>query len=364
MMNDYNSIFINHLFAKRKRRKVNHADDIHKVYTNKYKKWIIDYLKDNNYEQAPILIACNTIYKLPDYFRIQKDSFFLGDYALYNYFFDWNYCMGTICNEDIKILLCIKQYIESLYLKKYIDECYLLCLCTSNIEQYKDEQYYKDDTLIYYDRLTNIQEAFVLLHEATHYLIDIGCCSNELIEQANIYDKFYKIHKKNNIITEKSPQKNDQLFVECVCDNRAVKFLIKNNEFNKDIGERECIQQIFFAMYYLYILQFIDMTVSTNIVDKEDFFDSTLWEITYRIGNIYVTLFEMQQDNELKIDVSSLNNIYEGFIETLKNETKSIRKIIKYIDMFMKENNDLMNKIHNTEISDKLSYIKNYLALI
>ena len=101
-------VYIEYLMEQRIMRRTNIMDELHKIYAGKYERWIRQYLISKQILEAPLFIFCNTLYKLPDTFRIRNNSFFIGDYQLYKYLYDWNYEE----HQDILVELCLKQYIE------------------------------------------------------------------------------------------------------------------------------------------------------------------------------------------------------------------------------------------------------------
>ncbi len=130
-MND--SRYIEYILDRRIMRKSKNPDSIHKAYSSKYLNWITEYLNNNQIDEVPMFIICNTLYKLPDTFRIRSNSFFVGDFYLFSYFYNWNYILSDEKYQEFAVNLCIKQYIESCYLNDEIDEAYWLCLTSGGL---------------------------------------------------------------------------------------------------------------------------------------------------------------------------------------------------------------------------------------
>ena len=88
-------VYIEYLMEQRIMRRTNIMDELHKIYAGKYERWIRQYLISKQILEAPLFIFCNTLYKLPDTFRIRNNSFFIGDYCI-------NTCMiGIMKNTRI-----------------------------------------------------------------------------------------------------------------------------------------------------------------------------------------------------------------------------------------------------------------------
>ena len=111
-------------------------------------------------------------------------------------------------------------------------------------------------------------------------------------------------------------------------------------------------------------MKYIDFAVSGNIVDNEYGFNDILWEITYRFGNIYITLAELFSSDNYNMNIENLNSIYEEQVNILQNEMKKVRRIINTIGLFLIENDELMMIVNKTDKKHKREFLKEYLALL
>lgn len=113
-------IYVDNYIRRRIMRKTNNQDLLGEIYASKYAKWIIPFFKKRGVDKVPLLISCNTLYQLPDYFKINANSFFVVDYYLYSYFYDLNYSLSALRRNEFAINLHIKTYIEQAYIKKIL----------------------------------------------------------------------------------------------------------------------------------------------------------------------------------------------------------------------------------------------------
>ena len=283
--------YIEYLLEKRIMKRSKNPKSIHKAYSAKYINWITEYLNENQIYEVPMFIICNTLYKLPDTFRIRNNSFFVGDFYLFNYFYDWNYILSDERNHEFLVNLCIKQYIESCYLNEEIDVAYWLCLTSDGLEDYKKEGMYYDDRVMEFLAVrTDIQEEFAMIHEAGHYLL-------RHIDKEAALEPIREMHDK--IQTPLSDQfgygdsREDLtcLYEECYCDTQAVLYIMSHRDFKGNIGTEECFMLLFKTLLYVYAMRYIDIVCQRSIKITGDYFDYQLWELVYRMGNIYNTLY-------------------------------------------------------------------------
>lgn len=261
-------------------------DELHKIYAGKYERWIRQYLISKQILEAPLFIFCNTLYKLPDTFRIRNNSFFIGDYQLYKYLYDWNYEE----HQDILVELCLKQYIESCYLNDKLDEAYWL------------------------------------------------------------------------LAREKNDDGDKRLFEECYCDAESIKFILDNYISNENIKIEDIFFLLFRTLLYIYILMYIhSMTLEKDETPRK-YYDYQLWELTYRMANMYTVIYEWLLAN-MPEQVNVLKKIYSDYTETFKNKMKKVREVIEKLKDIMQQNDDNMRKLSKRSENEKKQLIKEYLKL-
>lgn len=67
--------YVEDFLEERIMRKTSDPEVIEDMYKKKYSDWIIDYFRGYGVDEAPLLICCNTLYKLPVTIKIQKKLF-------------------------------------------------------------------------------------------------------------------------------------------------------------------------------------------------------------------------------------------------------------------------------------------------
>lgn len=352
-------VYIEYLMEQRIMRRTNIMDELHKIYAGKYERWIRQYLISKQILEAPLFIFCNTLYKLPDTFRIRNNSFFIGDYQLYKYLYDWNYEE----HQDILVELCLKQYIESCYLNDKLDEAYWLCLTCDGLENYKSGDYFEDKTIYYYGERTGIQEEFTLVHEAAHYeyrFIDKEKETKDIREIYRLVPRVRKISEK--LAREKNDDGDKRLFEECYCDAESIKFILDNYISNENIKIEDIFFLLFRTLLYIYILMYIhSMTLEKDETPRK-YYDYQLWELTYRMANMYTVIYEWLLAN-MPEQVNVLKKIYSDYTETFKNKMKKVREVIEKLKDIMQQNDENMRKLSKRSENEKKQLIKEYLKL-
>ncbi len=359
------SRYIEYLLNKRIMRRSKNPDSIRQVYSSKYLNWITEYLNNNQIYEVPMFIICNTLYKLPDTFRIRKNSFFVGDFYLFSYFYDWNCILGNERYQENIVNLCIKQYIESCYLNDEIDEAYWLCLTSDGLEDYKkDGIYYNNEMLLYFDDRTSIQEEFTMIHEAGHYLI-------RFLDREVAFAPIKEMHSKIQIaLCEQSEygaikdKDLENLFEECFCDTQAVLYVMNHYDNQKGIGAEECYMLLFKTLLYTYALRYIDIVCQKSIEMTGDYFDYQLWELVYRIGNIYNTLYTRLINEGAGCEIENLRTTYEKFLYVLQTKMEEVRQVTLYIKESIIENEDKFHEAVRASSTDKEQFIREYLNVL
>lgn len=358
------SRYIEYLLEKRIMKRSKNPKSIHKAYSAKYINWITEYLNDNQIYEVPMFIICNTLYKLPDTFRIRNNSFFVGDFYLFNYFYDWNYILSDERNYEFLINLCIKQYIESCYLNDEIDVAYWLCLTSDGLEDYKKEgKYFDDRTMEFLADRTDIQEEFAMIHEAGHYLLRHMDKEAALEPIREMHDKI-QIPLSDQFGYGDSREDLSDLYEECYCDTQAVLYIMSHRDFKENIGTEECCMLLFKTLLYVYAMRYMDIVCQRSIKIAGDYFDYQLWELVYRMGNIYNTLYARLVEEGAKDAVDILNITYEKFLDVLQEKMKEVRQIVTYIKESIFENENAFYEEIKVESEDKERFIREYLNVL
>lgn len=360
------SKFIEYLLEKRVMRKTENMDNLHNIYASKYAKWIREYLNKKQIDKVPIFLACNTLYKLPDTFKIRENSFFVGDYGLFNYLYDWNYVLSNDNFHQFIVNLCIKQSIESYYLNDEIEITYWLCLHSDGLEEYKTEEYYNREIMTLFVDRTDIQEKFTMLHEAGHYLFRFINREKAIEQIKEIHEEFIKINKMKLPIENKGNNYDldQKLYEECYCDLQAAQYIVQQFNEEESNAKGECYMLLFNTLFYVYILGYINTISLKNGTDCESYFDYQLWELTYRIGNMYIAFYAklLEQENEQEMEL--LNKVYTEFVHMFSGRMKEVREIMSYIKAMINENrHDIENNFDVNDVS-KINFIKEYLNLL
>ena len=354
--------FIEYLLDKRVMRKTNNKEILQNVYASKYKKWIVKYLEKNQIDNVPILLACNTLYKLPDTFKIRKNSFFIGDFALFDYLYDWNYVLSSETYHEFVPNLCLKQCIESYYINGEMDIAYWMCLHFEGLEEYKTGEYYNKEIMTYFVDRTDIQEKFTMIHEAGHYLFRFIDREDEIKEIKEIYEAFSKINETNQFIKNNYDAEKD-LYEECYCDSKAAVYVVQNRDEDA-VAKADYYKLLFDTLFYVYILEYINALCVKNDAGRVHYFDYQLWKLSYRIGNVYSALYAelLNQGNEQEIEI--LKTAYAEFMDTFPEIVKEIREIVFNIKDFLQENRIGIKEIASVNDESKINFIKEYLALL
>lgn len=362
----YDGEYIEYLLDKRIMRRTKNPELLHNIYASKYAKWIKEYLNNNQIEDVPFFLACNTLYKLPDTFRIRNNSFFVGDYYLFDYFYDWNYVLSNCNYHEFVVNLCIKQYIESCFLNDKIDDAYLLCLTSDGLEDFKTESYYNQEVMAYFVNRTDIQEKFTMLHEAGHYLSRFVNKEVEIQQIKEIHDELIKVIKIDYFMGKKERDLDleRKLFEECYCDSQAVLYIVDHFDFDETIFKSEYYTLLLNTLFYIYILMYIDTICLTDDIDTEAYFDYQLWELTYRIGNIYNVLYAKLLEQGSITEIQLLKKVYTEFIHTFSIRMKEIREIVFYIKETLEENKSVIKDAFKVSDADRIQFIKDYLKLL
>lgn len=347
--------YVEDLLEERVMRKTSDPELIEDMYKKKYSNWFINYFRKYGIDDVPLLICCNTLYKLPATIRIQENTFFVGDFSLFEYFYDLNYILSDRSKMEYLVNICIKLYIEACYLQDHIDKAFYLALTSPTLEEYKDTDYNNENTHTLWTNRTEIQEQFVFLHEANHYFLEQLDQKSRLQEYKNFYNYFQeKTEKKLDIF--KGNYKTDNLLVECFCDCEALKYMVNSFDQSNITSLSEFISLIYKVPIYLYILQFINDCVQEGY-NIENGYSYIFYVLSYRMGMLFYVFSKYLPESYRKIN----EKIFNDNVRILKNIMKKVRQIILYINEILNKN---LTDITSIRREEKNSYLEDFLNLL
>ena len=102
---------------------------------------------------------------------------------------------------------------------------------------------------------------------------------------------------------------------------------------------------------------------SLNYKDCMSYFDYQLWELTYRIGNMYIAFYIPLWEQDLKNDIEILNMVYKEFSNSFDERMKEIRKIMLHITNMIKNYGNDIKELSKVSDINKINFIKEYLNL-
>ncbi len=334
MTND--EVFIDYLMGKRVRRRIKNPDELHQIYSKKYAKWIMPFLRKHNVPEAPPLVFCNTLYRFPDYFGYEDRFFFLFDYYLYDYIYDMNFALDEPENNEFLYNLWIKVYIENLFLRGDIDTCYKFCITSLALEDYKTEEKYRNVELMYkIVDLSDIQEAVILLHEATHFLYEKFASeiknSQTYMEISQVLHNYLEKNKYSIPVLKMTGDPTfdrGSLLEECYCDTESVHFVMDKLFDNGEIGKEDLFIQIFRTILSMYFLHFI---MTAHVKDVQLYTDCRMHQLTYRLGNIYATVISYLIKNDKAEYRGILDKVYVQQLQEFVLWSGKIRKFMDFM---------------------------------
>lgn len=355
-------LYLNAIMKQRIMRQTHDSKTLHRIYADKYANWLVPFFKEHDILDIPVLCICNTLYRLPDYFRIEEKSAFIFDYYLYSYIYDLNYVLFKPENNQFMVNLYTKIYIECLYLHKQFDECYWFCENSINIESFKERQDYQNQSTMYQLlEFSDIQEAVILLHEASHFIFE---CYSEKVKESKRYreilDLYYinlKAYGNNGPIFEMINDSNFNIYKfleECYCDSESICFVMNRTLFKNSINNRDLFTQLFRTIISMYFLHF---TMAHGGKYAEIYNDCYMQQLVYRLSNAYSTMLSFLLENEMKDEIKTLKTIYQEQIKEFTECGEQIRQMFKIIEK------ELFKDISYNEV-DKQSFIKEFLKLI
>ena len=345
-------IFVDYYIRSRIMRETNNQDLLGEIYASKYARWIIPFFKKRGVDKVPLLISCNTLYQFPDYFKIKENSFFVVDYYLYSYFYDLNYSLSDKIRNEFSINLHIKTYIEQAYIKKNVDICYSLCKTSATIEDFKKTNDYNDQELsCFLVTLTDLQEEFTFLHEASHFFLDLDSSIIKDKEYQKICYCFNKVYSGLN----------PSFYNECFCDYSAVLFILEKSYFENKLSRTMYFMALFSALIYTYMLRFTMIAQDLKTVDLDSYMDEELKILVLRIGGIYCYIYNFLIQNGITYDIPVLKEAYEKSTQIYMKMGEDLRTIIKTIKASGESH---LKSFEDISKSDKNDFIKLFLNLL
>lgn len=345
-------IFINYYIKKRIMRKTHDTDLLGKIYASKYANWFVPFLKEHGIAESPLLLSCNTLYQLPDFFTIRNRSFFVADYYLHSYFYDFNYALSDIDRNEFGVNLHIKTFIEQAYLKGNIDLSFALCQTSPNLETYKESDDYRDKTLTtFLVEKTDLQETLTFLHEASHFIFS----NNECICSSEDYQEVVEIFNKM------IPNVTAAFLEECYCDYSSISYILEKTYQDTLLSHREYFLTLFLALIYTYALQLTMACQHINISDYSAFMNQEMDMLWLRFGGMQTYIYKFLIKNNCSQDVSDLNDAYQNGIETFKKIGNKVRQILKFTKDAGEQHLEMFKGICNEQ---KKQYIQDFLQLV
>lgn len=344
--------FVNYYMEKRIMRKTHDPDLLGDIYAAKYANWFVPFLKSYGITEAPLLLNCNTLYQLPEFFTIRNRNFFVVDYYLYSYFYDFNYALSDVARNEFTVNLYIKTFIEQAYLRGNVDLSFALCQISQNLEMYKESDDYQDKTLsVFLVEKADLQEALTFLHEATHFLFrnDMGICTGE--DYKEIVDIFSTI----------MPDLTVEFFEECYCDYSSISYILEKTYSGTQLPHKEYFLTLFFVLIYTYTLQFTMTCQSIGLSEYSKYMNREMNMLWLRFGGIQIFIYKFLLKNGHEKDIPNLNFAYHDAIETFKQLGSEIREILE-LTKYEGERNLEMYKDICTE--QKKQYIQDFLHLV
>lgn len=344
--------FINYYMSNRVMRKTHDPNALHQIYATKYEIWIIPFLKQYGVENAPSLLCCNTLHKLPDFFRLQPHSFFISDYYLYSYFYDFNYALSDNKRNDLTINILLKAFIEQAYVSGHIDLSYSLARTSPDVEAYKKTNEYKNHNIATgLVKKTDLQEALTFLHEATHYL-----CKRE---SGTSIDDILNAMSRFRCITILGL--NSKTLEECYCDYRSVTSLLKTTYHLNEWQREQYFEIIFLTLIYIYTFQFSRVAPSITVSEYSSYIDQEMKLLWHRFGGMHAYILDyLLMSNEVG-DIDVLNSSFQKCTDIFKEIGAKTRMIFEYAKCEGEINSHLFENISKGQ---KVDYLKYFLKLL
>jgi len=363
---NFDDTYINYILDNRVMRKTQASDAYEEYFSILYSRWIVRFLKSKNIDQAPLLLLCNTLSKWPDYYGFNDRSFFLIDYYLHDFLYDWNYILHFKSKREYVVNLYIKLYMESAYVNQNYDTLFWLCYSSPGIEEFKNEHYYTNSDRAHLEETCELQLAFAMIHEASHFLISNGDGSleDEAIQTPDINIPFYLENDLDSTHYYLSLSSNQRklLVEECFCDKQAITFILEHRLRDTSIANAQLVELLIQTILYNYIIMYSEACQNIESSNINDYFDSSLWTIIFRIGNAYTTALTYLASQNYGDTIKVFTEHYEMWYKSALRLIEDVRRITKYLKEQVSTDFDT-TIIESTTLNERISYIKQYLLI-
>ena len=364
---NFDDTYINYLLENRVMRKTQTPDAYEEYFSILYSRWIVTFLNYKNIQNVPLLLLCNTLSKWPDYFGFINRNFFLMDYYLHDFLYDWNYVLHFGFKREYVVNLYIKLYTESAYINHNYDICYWLCYSSPGIEEFKDEHYYTNSDKAQLEETCQLQLAFAMIHEASHFLILNGKVPN-INKESQIKDFSVPAFLNNDLDPSRyySSMSSDQqtlLIEECFCDEQAIDFILEHKLHVSLLTNTQLFELLFQSILFNYIIAYSEVcqNIDANCIDG--YFENSLWTIIYRIGNAYTAVLSFLADHNQGSLINEFVKHYEDeWYESALELIRDVRRITKYLKEQINADFD-SNILNSTTPIERIDYIKSYLLI-
>ena len=327
------------------------SDTLHQIYASKYAKWIVPFLNKHLITDVPLLLCCNTLYQLPDFFTLGENSFFVSDFYLYSYFYDLNYSLSDKTREEYAVNLFIKTFIETLFLDDKINLCYSLTQTTLGIESYKEASDYNDLlTMKLLAEETDFQEAFTLLHEAAHFLYNKNKSeANKLMGEI----RSFRFLKPLDL--------NSKIIKELYCDYKSITYILRTTYQKINWSKNEYFKTLFLTLIFSYTLQFTRKSTKIDISEFTSYMDQEMKLFWIRFGFMHSCIADYLDLSENRNDIVLLDSTYHECNNLFTEIGHNIRNVLKYTKNEGENNLYLFKK---TSSAQKKKYIQSFLNLL
>jgi hypothetical protein len=349
-------ILVNYFFDERVRKRTFREEDIWQLYSWKYNNWIVPFLNKHSIEKVPMILCCNTLYQIPGFFSIGDKNFFVADYNLYLFLYDMNFTSVKPELDEYKANIYIKTYIEQAYLKGRINFCDSACATSLEIEEYKKLDFYQDEkTINHLSYLTDIQEKFIFLHEASHFLYSKY---TDDIKESSGFNTIKEC--LSEVINETEFYFDDGFYEECYCDYKSAYYTLESTYSDIRINFDEYISLFFKTIINIYIIQFFAKCQDDTFTSDNELEEKDIKTLSLRLANLYKSIYDFLILNGKDSEPLRLEGIYKSCVEEFSVICSDIRLLKSSIEKNVRNIGDLEDFSYN----EKIAYKKDYLLLI
>lgn len=348
MTNEREQFLINNQMNRRIMRRTSNVQRVHFIYSSKYANYIIPFLKYHGIMDSPPLICCNTLARKPDFYNAGTHSFFIADYYLYSYIFDFNYCFSSQNREEYYINVLLKAIIEKLYVSRNINECYALAKYAPDIESYKSESSYRCESIIVpIIEKSDFQEKFIFLHEASHFLWRSSPNTSTFSFPEGVN---YNIPVSDTTIDLKQ---------ECYCDYLSFSYIFDYSLPSTPAIIYRQISAIVEILHYIFVLQLVDSSSIQSTSYSVLNFHTITDIINFRISCIKQYLISFLQFQGLA--TQSFTSFFDEVQVAFNGLIHDSLSIFSAVSEVIKENSPDFSSI---QTSEKNLYLHEYLKLL